>query len=132
MGVNPFYRQLSAPQPAGCVPISQAGGTPCTVPGVTPGFQGQPTTGISTFPFVANGANFPWTTGTIRVFDDLGNFTTTRTRTGTDLRNAAGTTGTLQLVNLAQVLRNHPDLAPDITGRKRSLEAESLAFKGDL
>jgi len=104
MGVSPFYRQAVAPQPAGCVPISQAGGTPCTVPGVTPGFQGQPGT-PTTFPFVANGANSPWTTGTIRAFDDLGDFTTTRTRTGFDNRTALnGTVGTLQLVSPAVIL----------------------------
>jgi hypothetical protein len=71
---------------------------------VTPGFQGQ--TGASTpFPFVANGANFPWTTGAIVAFDNLGDFITTRTRTGFDNRTPTnGTHGTLQLVSPAVIL----------------------------
>jgi hypothetical protein len=98
MGANPFYRQLSPPLPLGCVPFRT-----CTVPGVTPGFQGQPGT-PSTFPFLANGGNFPWTTGTIRVFDTLGNFTTTRTRTGADNRTPSGLFGVLQLVSPSMTL----------------------------
>jgi hypothetical protein len=99
MGITNFDRQAAAPQPAGCVPF----GT-CTVPGVTPGFQGQ--TGTSTpFPFVANGANFPWTTGRVLATDKLGDFITTRTRTGFDNRTTAnGTNGTLQLVSPAVIL----------------------------
>jgi len=41
---------------------------------------------------------FPWTTGRIMVSDKDGNFWTFRTKTGFDNRNAAGTSGTIQLV----------------------------------
>jgi hypothetical protein len=92
---SPFWLQTQAPVPAGCVPISQNGGTPCVTPPATP-------TGTSAtqppFSFFASGANFPWTTGIVRAFDNAGDFTTTRTRTGFDNRNAAGTMGTLSLV----------------------------------
>jgi hypothetical protein len=91
----PFWLQTQAPVPAGCVPKSQAGFTPCATPPVTP------TGGSATQPAVtwfAKGANFPWTTGVVRAIDDAGDFTTTRTRTGFDNRNAAGTVGTLSLV----------------------------------
>jgi hypothetical protein len=106
MSFGPFYRQKSAPEPPGCGPISRAGGPPCSVPGVTPGFQDQPPTGTSpTFPWVADAAVFKWTTGKITVFDYLGDFTTTRTRTGFDNRTTAlGVYGTLQLVSPAVIL----------------------------
>ena len=41
---------------------------------------------------------FPWTTGRVIASDQDGNFFTFRTKTGFDNRNAAGTSGTLQLV----------------------------------
>ena len=42
---------------------------------------------------------FPWTTGTVYAKDAGGQFTTIRTSMGTDARNAAGTTGVLQIVS---------------------------------
>jgi hypothetical protein len=92
---SPFWLQTAAPNPAGCVPISQAGGTPCITPPSTP-------TGAAAtqppVPWFASGANFPWTTGIVRAFDRAGDFTTTRTRTGFDNRTALGMSGTLSLV----------------------------------
>lgn len=87
-----FFFQQSAPVPAGC-----NGKQTCVTEGVTPGFD-DPGPALATIPVLAQAAFFPWTTGKIRVFDDLGNFTTTRTRTGGDARNSLGTTGVLQLV----------------------------------
>ena len=102
---SPFFLQTVAPQPAGCVPISKAGGAACTVQPVTPGFN--PTTAVPTAPPVnwfAFGANFPWTTGKVRATDMVGDFTTTRTRTGFDNRTAMGTHGTLSLVSANTLL----------------------------
>ena len=91
--IGQFFFQQTPPLPtANC-----HRNPPCTVDGVTPGFD-DPGPPLATIPVTASGANFAWTTGTVMAFDDLGNFTTTRTRTGADSRNAAGTLGTLQLV----------------------------------
>jgi hypothetical protein len=95
---RPFYLQTAAPVPAGCVPISQNGGTPCITPPVTPTPNDVPPNTAPAVPWFASGVNFPWTTGIVRAFDDAGDFTTTRTRTGFDNRTANGTHGTLSLV----------------------------------
>ena len=54
-----------------------------------------------TLPAVAAQAFFPWTTGRVMALDRTGFFWTFRTKSGFDNRNAAGTSGTLQLVSPA-------------------------------
>ncbi len=73
---------------------------------VWPGVQGPPGGTMAGSPvggaltFVASGAAFPWTTGTVMAFDNVGDFTSTRTITGNDGRTTAnGTNGTLSLVS---------------------------------
>jgi len=51
-----------------------------------------------TSPLTITVTNFKWTTGMITVTDMGGAATSFRTRTGYDLRNGAGTSGTLQVV----------------------------------
>jgi hypothetical protein len=94
---NPFYLQTQAPVPANCVPLSQAGITPCVTPPVTPG-RNAPLGTAPPVNWFAFGVNFPWTTGRVIAKDNAGDFTTTRTRTGFDNRTPNGTHGTLQLV----------------------------------
>jgi hypothetical protein len=92
MSLDTLFLQTVTPMPLGCV-----GFQTCITSGVTPGFD-DPGPPVATVPVLVFGANFPWTTGTVRVFNSVGAFTTTRTRTGFDNRTANGTHGTLQLV----------------------------------
>jgi hypothetical protein len=56
---------------------------------------------VATIPLLAQHAGFRWTTGQVFAFDTRGDFSTTRTRTGTDQRTPNGTHGVLQLVSPA-------------------------------
>jgi hypothetical protein len=64
----------------------------------------------SVLPGAAFQVFFPWTTGRVVASDRSGNFWTFRSRQGFDNRNAAGTSGTLQLVTPA--LTDIQGLAP--------------------
>ena len=78
-----------------------------TTTGPTPTLNRVNNTGIFTntamtsimVPVVLDVGFFPWTTGTVWAEDNGGQFQTIRSSMGNDGRNAAGTTGTLQIVS---------------------------------
>ena len=72
----------------------------------------------------------PWATGTVTAFDSTGVYVTNFTVTGSDNRNAAGTTGTISLVTpqLLHLYATSGTTVDQVTNQSASTSTLVLSF----